>query len=332
MGDVIGDDALGVVKGERHQDADALALDGFVEAFDLAVRLRIIGRSSHMGHAHDADELFEVLGDELRPVVADDAWARLGKLFAGPQDDGLHVAFLHILADVPVDDEAAIAVEDGAQEIKGAGDVEVADVHMPLLVRLQRLDEAGAFLGDVGRLAGQQAELFQDPIDAGRAAGDDVGIEHHDGHAAISFIVVRAGEVADAHDLVLGEPMIAWQPGVVLVDLAEALTPIFVLAAADADPGHETRDGDVGLVGPGADEIDDRVARVMGDPTFDQASPFLFFSSVRVSMSSAMTSFFFWSLASSLWIFSSLALSTALATRPFSKRVWPFSKSSFCQR
>src|SRR6266404_5888621 len=68
MGDVIGDDALGVVKGERHQDADALALDGFVEAFDLAVRLRIIGRSSHMGHAHDADELFEVLGDELRPL------------------------------------------------------------------------------------------------------------------------------------------------------------------------------------------------------------------------------------------------------------------------
>ena len=60
--------------------------------------------------------------------------------------------------------------------------------------------------------------------------------------------------------------MIAWHPGVVLVDFAEACTPIFVLAAADADPGHEVRDGDVGFVAPRTDEIDKLVARVMGDP------------------------------------------------------------------
>ena len=88
MRDVVGNDALRVIQRERDQDADALALDGFVEAFDLAVRLRVIGRSSDMGHAHDADELLEILGNELRPIVADDAWARIGKLFAGPQDDG----------------------------------------------------------------------------------------------------------------------------------------------------------------------------------------------------------------------------------------------------
>ena len=231
-----------------------------------------------------------------------------------------HVAFLHVLADVPVDDEAAVAVEDGAQEVKRAGDVEVADVHVPLLVRLQRLDEAGAFLGDVGRWPGQEAELLQDAVGAGRAARHNVLIEHQKGHAAISFVVVRAGEVADARDFVFGEPMIAWHPGVVLVDFAEAFTPIFVLAAADADPGHEPRDGDVGFVGPRADEIDDGVARVMSNPTFDQGAPFLFFSSVRASMSSAMTSFFFWSLASSISIFLTLASTTALAARPFWKR------------
>ena len=64
-----------------------------------------------MGHAHDADELLEVLGDELGTVVADDAWMDAGELFTGTQDDGLHVAFLHFGADVPVDDEAAEAVE-----------------------------------------------------------------------------------------------------------------------------------------------------------------------------------------------------------------------------
>jgi hypothetical protein len=52
----------------------------------------------------------------------------------------------------------------------------------------------------------------------------------------------------------------------VLVDLAEALAPVFVLAAADADPGQEARDRDLGFVGPGADEIDDLVAGVVGDP------------------------------------------------------------------
>ncbi len=75
-----------------------------------------------------------------------------------------------------------------------------------------------------------------------------------------------AGEIADAHDLLVGEPMIAWDPGVVLVDLAEAGDPVLVLAAADADPGHEVRDGDVGFIRPGANEIDKLVARVVGDP------------------------------------------------------------------
>jgi len=52
----------------------------------------------------------------------------------------------------------------------------------------------------------------------------------------------------------------------VLVDLAEAGDPIVVFATADANPGYETRDGDFGLVRPGADEIDELVARVVGDP------------------------------------------------------------------
>ena len=74
--------------------------------------------------------------------------------------------------------------------------------------------------------------------------------------------------------------MITWHPGVVFVDLAEAATPIFVLAASDADPGHETRDGHLGLVRPGADEIDDGVARIVRDPALGQGSPRFFFNSV----------------------------------------------------
>ena len=74
--------------------------------------------------------------------------------------------------------------------------------------------------------------------------------------------------------------MIAWHPGVVFVDLAEACDPVLVFAASDADPGHEARDRHLGLVRPGANEIDELIARIMRDPALGQGSPRLFFSSV----------------------------------------------------
>jgi hypothetical protein len=77
---------------------------------------------------------------------------------------------------------------------------------------------------------------------------------------------VLAGENTDALFLVIGEPMIARYPGVVLIDLAEAAFPVVELAGADADPAEKTRDRNLGLVAPRANEIDDLVARVVGDP------------------------------------------------------------------
>jgi hypothetical protein len=73
-------------------------------------------------------------------------------------------------------------------------------------------------------------------------------------------------EGADALPFVEGEPVVAWHPGVVLVDFAEALLPVVELARADADPGQEATGGDVRLVAPGTDEIDDLVAGIVGDP------------------------------------------------------------------
>jgi hypothetical protein len=36
-------------------DADAVALEGLVPAFDLAVGLRVLGRGAHVGHAGKPD-------------------------------------------------------------------------------------------------------------------------------------------------------------------------------------------------------------------------------------------------------------------------------------
>jgi hypothetical protein len=145
-----------------------------------------------------------------------------------------------------------------------------------MLVSLERLDEAGAFLCDVGRGAGQKASALEDAVDAGRATGDLVGIEHHEGQAAVTFERMLASEDADFVFFVVGEPVVAWDPGVVFVDLAEAFFPVVELAGADADPGEEATDGDVRLVAPDADEIDDGVTGVVRDPASGQLSPRLF--------------------------------------------------------
>ena len=60
-------------------------------------------------------------------------------------------------------------------------------------------------------------------------------------------MVVSEGD--DSAFLLLGEPVVAWQPGIVLVDLAVALFPVVELGSAQADPAEETAEGDVGLVG-----------------------------------------------------------------------------------
>ena len=79
--------------------------------------------------------------------------------------------------------------------------------------------------------------------------------------------------------------MVAWDPGIVLIDLAEAELPVVEFARADADPVQEARDGDVGSFTPSAGEIDDGVAGIVGDPAAAQLSPRLFFSNTCSSMS-----------------------------------------------
>jgi hypothetical protein len=52
----------------------------------------------------------------------------------------------------------------------------------------------------------------------------------------------------------------------VFVDLAEAMLPVVELAGADLEPGKEATDGDVRLVAPVADEIDEGIAGVVRYP------------------------------------------------------------------
>ena len=69
-----------IVQRQWRSRPDALSFERFVPAFDFSVRLRIVGRSSDVGDARDPNELLEVFGNELRPVVGDDAASPLGEV------------------------------------------------------------------------------------------------------------------------------------------------------------------------------------------------------------------------------------------------------------
>jgi hypothetical protein len=73
-------------------------------------------------------------------------------------------------------------------------------------------------------------------------------------------------EVEDGLLLVVFEPVVARDPGVVLVGLAVAVLPRVPLGGGDPQPEEEASDGDPGLVGPALDEIDDLIAGVVGNP------------------------------------------------------------------
>src|SRR5262249_52080064 len=160
-------------------------------------------------------------------------------------------------------------------------------------------------------------------VDAGRAAGRDVGIEHHEGQPPVALQGVLLMEVEDGLLLLGLQPVVARDPGVVLVGLAVARLPVVPLAGADAQPDEEAGDGDAGALRPAVDEIDDGVAGVVGNPGASQGSPSSFFSWTCSSISSARTSFLRWSLSSRAAILRSLAPSSAWRRLPgFSKAAW----------
>jgi hypothetical protein len=280
MLDEVANDAASFFERQGNAGADAFALERLVPSFDLAVGLRIVRGSLDVRHSGDADELLEIAGDELRAVVGDDSWLGIGERFMRPLKDRFNVGFLHFFADFPVDDEAAEAVEDRTLKVECAGDVEVTDVGVPMLMGCQGLLKAGPFFGRFGRLTGQQSGSVENAVDGRRTAGHDVSVEHHVGHPPIAFGRIAAGKGFDGGAFVIGDPVIAWNPGVVFVDFSEALLPVVELAGGDANPFEKATGGNFRPVAPVPDMVDNVVTSVRLDPFVFQVSPSVFFRSV----------------------------------------------------
>src|SRR3954452_15521034 len=192
-----GDQPPSVLQAQRRLDANALSFQGLEPPLQLAVALGIIWRRSDVSHTAYADKLLEVPGDELGAVVRDDPGPLAGKLLTRPLEDRLHLGFGHGLADLPVDDEPAVAVEDATQEEECPADINMRDIDMPVLMRQERLLEALALLGGLSTSARELAGRLEHAVDAGRAHGHDIGVEHHIRQPAIAF---RGITVVEGHD------------------------------------------------------------------------------------------------------------------------------------
>ncbi len=80
-----------------------VVFDRAMEAFDLAVGLGIVRRSSHVGHAGVSDEALEVPGNEGGAIVGDEPGSSLGEALASPLQDDLDILLRHRLAKLPVE-------------------------------------------------------------------------------------------------------------------------------------------------------------------------------------------------------------------------------------
>ena len=94
-----------------------------------------------MPHARDANELLEIAGNELRPIVRDDSRFRLQVFFLGSLQDHFDVSLPHRLAQLPMQEEATEPIQNATQVVERATKVDVVDIDMPVLVRLQGLRE-----------------------------------------------------------------------------------------------------------------------------------------------------------------------------------------------
>ena len=86
-----------------------------------------------------------------------------------------------------MDDIPATSVQEAAQVVEGAINVDVGDIHMPVFMRLQRLDKTSSLERLLAIPLLEQFRLSKDAPSGGRADGDDVLVEHHEGQTAIPF-------------------------------------------------------------------------------------------------------------------------------------------------
>ncbi len=285
-------DTLRVADRQRALGANAITFESAVIAFDLPIALGIVGAGSHMRHAAEANEALEVLGDELRAIVGDDAGRGLGIPFASSLQNDFDVFLFHFFADIPMHNHAAIPIDHIGDEVECAADIEVGDVEMPMLMGRQRLLKTRSLERFLDVSGSQGARLVEDAINAGRTARHDVGVDHAISEPPVSVERMLAVELENRLFLRVGEPMAARRCAVVSISLPVIPAPFGKGGRPDPDPVKNLLLREMRARTPASHIIDNFVAPRVGNPFAIQDSPLAFFSWICSWSNSAMTSFF----------------------------------------
>ncbi len=128
-----------------------------------------------------------------------------------------------------MDDEPAEAIQQAAEVEERAGDVDLGDIDVPVLLGTQGLLEAPPLELGLVMPRPDRPGLEQDAVDARWAGGDDVGIEHHEGAPSVTLQGVGLVELEDGRILPRFEPTVARDQGVVLVGQAVVCPPVVEL-------------------------------------------------------------------------------------------------------
>src|SRR6516165_2985133 len=289
-----------IFERQRRPGPNALPFEGFVPTFDFAIRLRVIRRSPDVRHARDANELLEVLSDELRPVVGNDSRFNARILLFGTFQNDLNVGFRHRLPQIPMNQETAVAVQDAAQVVERRANVQVGNIDMPMLVRLRLLFKTRPFLRGLAVPLPQQPRPIQHPPHAGRTHRHDVGVQHHERQPPIAFQWILQVERNDRLLLPILQPKVSGNPTIMLEELAVPPAPAVELAGSDVEPADEPPGADLGLLRPAPDEIHDLVPRIVRNPDPGQSSPTLFFRATCSAISSAKKKS--WGTLTRVWV------------------------------
>src|SRR5690554_6923745 len=122
-----------------------------------------------MGQPLKADERLEVVGNELRAVVADDPGMRPWTLLQCSLQYKLNVDLPGGFADFPVHDVAAVAIEYRDQEVQSPSEIHIADIGVPVSMGTIRLHESAPLLAGRPLVSVQPASGLEDPVRRRRA-------------------------------------------------------------------------------------------------------------------------------------------------------------------
>src|ERR1700722_9612717 len=124
-----------------------------------------------MGHTRDANELFEIPGNELWSVVGDDPGFRFRIFLPRSLQNDFDLRFGHRFPQIPMHDRTAVAIQNAAQVVERATHIDVGNIDVPMLVWMRWL------LSRWQRKPSRKGTgSLQDSPNAGRTHGHNVRI------------------------------------------------------------------------------------------------------------------------------------------------------------